>query len=590
MIYREWILSIMFITALLNAQSQLQPALIEPNFIDVRSIGMGGTGVAGAKGSSSLFLNPALIGALDKISITGGVRMNFGTIQDEYIEDLYKLNNGKYETGFLPNVKLNHLSFGIPFIIPKSPVTIGIGIGYHTGYDFSRTQSFDTKTVTSEIKEKHKFRGGLHTISPNIAIGIKEMFFAGISFHKSIASKATLIVESEKKYLNTLDKYEEEYSANGNAFYVSFGAAVRPIPNLSIGMGVTPKFEWEFEDFEYLYEDDSVVIEQESSMETEFTIPTHFSFGIEYQVIPQLIFAAEYQSRAFNNMEIDGDDIDIDNGFCFRFGTEVIAGVVPIRVGFFAQSVASGDVDSVNDYTDDKPITVLGATCGVGVPIQMVSLDLGFQWNHYKQEIRDYALMGIGTKYYERSANRFRVDLGISVDIKAPKLNKGSSVGVSQPASKAVVTTPSPQATPSSNPVQTTPSVKTSSQSVPVTQPVQTTPTVTTNSPTTPVTQPVQSTPAITVNYDSVQSPQPTEKLTEDSWDFPSSSSALKTPEANATTQTSQSLTIGSEVRIITNTDKEFKGVLVEESTDAYLLDINGNKITLYKDVVKTIE
>jgi hypothetical protein len=49
-------------------------------------------------------------------------------------------------------------------------------------------------------------------------------------------------------------------------------------------------------------------------------------------------------------------------------------------------------------------------------------------------------------------------------------------------------------------------------------------------------------------------------------------------------------LKIGTPTTIITNTDKEFSGTLVNESTNKYVLDVNGNKLDIFKNTVKDIQ
>lgn len=48
-------------------------------------------------------------------------------------------------------------------------------------------------------------------------------------------------------------------------------------------------------------------------------------------------------------------------------------------------------------------------------------------------------------------------------------------------------------------------------------------------------------------------------------------------------------LSIGSPATITLNTEKEFSGILVNESENKYVLDVNGSRLDFYKNVVKDI-
>lgn len=574
----KWILCLIFIPivpVLISAQldpndyaEELLHRLI-PNFVGIRNLGMGGTGVAGTRGSAALFTNPSLLATMEDMSIMGGLRLKFGLIENEYQDDLAKLNDVKYKTGLTPPyVSLNHLSFGIPFRIevPNVPITVAAGIGYHPSYNTGLNKFTEAKTNLYKTETKEKFRGGIRNLSPGFALGIKDMFFIGfgLNIHNINNYKGTVEIETKSTTGSTKEEYI--YEARGRAFFVTFGAAIKPIPNLSIGMRVSPGFEWELSDFEYEYKVDGETIdEQESDDEIEITVPALFCIGVEYQIIPQFALATEYQTRAFTQAEIDGDECPYDNGFAFRFGSEIMAGPVPIRLGFLLESVPSSYLNFTKltgNIEDDKPITAIGVTGGIGIPIQEIALiDFGFLWGFYKREEKRTSVTGSGTKTYDYKENQFSFDLGLTFNIPGPKFGTAPSTTTTTIIAPPLGT-PVRQPVPTTQPIQTTPAP----QPVPLTEPIETAP-LTEPVETTPLTEPVETAPLTEPDEETT----PEETTPEETWE-------QQTPE------------IGTHVYITTDTGQEFRGKLLEDNPSAYVIDIEGNRITVYKNIVNTIE
>ena len=175
--------------ALLYGMANSQPSptsLMAPYRVpaseDVRNNGMGGTGVVGTQGANAIFTNPALLGALDKTSIQVGSRMTLGFISDKYYEYMAQQAGLTFSESHPLHIKLTNISFAIPFVIPNSPVTLSAGIGYNTAYDLGFSINYSDVSET----DKYRFHGGINVLSPALAIGIMDKFFAGFAINSTI--------------------------------------------------------------------------------------------------------------------------------------------------------------------------------------------------------------------------------------------------------------------------------------------------------------------------------------------------------------------------------------------------------------------
>jgi hypothetical protein len=314
----------------------------------------------------------------------------------------------------------------------------------------------------------------LNTISPTIAFSLFDDRIAfGISANSSAGTVgAHYTSESYSKEYNTLlGMYDiEEENTEGTitietqAYYYSLGGAGRPVENLTIGMAVTPPFTWEWKEITSEIEGDYSVRENgmeldttyeetdEENLDWKISIPTQFSLGVEYRIIPSLAVAAEFQTRLFNSFEVELDDgtnieKELDDGFCMRVGVEALAGSVPLRGGVFIESVPLSEYDADNGEYIDDPITSYGGTAGVGIPIGIVRIDLGavYRFTHNENNYIDIDDdMNISYKKYDYLMHRFALHGGLAINIPASFARPASTIisspdlSVESPASTAV--------------------------------------------------------------------------------------------------------------------------------------------------------
>ncbi len=519
-----------------------------PNISDIRSAGMGKTGVAGTKNSNALFTNPSLLGALENISIIGAARCQFGMINDDKMIDSVNQINSipnmsfQYDNAnFPPYFSLNGLGFGIPLRIEKSkiPVTIGIALGYRPSYDYgsSSTVEYKIQNDTSVVQEKGKIvtknRGGHRTLSAGFGVGINDRFFIGTSVNFCVAPNQTQ--KSEKNIeTNQGESNESEISEyKGKGVYATIGMAVKPVPTFSIGMRVSPYLNMTFSDYSFERIVDNETIEEiEDVKEYDVKYPVLFTTGIEWQIIPRLAIAAEFQTRTYSFIEIELEELKMDNGYCFRAGSELLAGIVLARLGFSIETVTDADekviVTSGNPQIvkDDKPNLVFGPTLGVSVPIgENVVIDFAGGYDFLRKERKGFSPLDTGIISYEADAHNFQVDLGVTINFDGIVFGN---------AKRAVKPVPAPKQAPK------------------------------------PPTAPQPQEPARKIEEPVVQEQEPAFE-------------ADPLPPEPVSK-------VGSQVTITTDDGKTVYGVLVRETDTVYEIDSSGEKITIYKGIVTSIE
>lgn len=430
---------------------------IVPNTVDIRSIGMGKTEVAANSGSNALFTNPSLLALQEKGSIKLGSALHIGFFKDESIDQISDLYDTEVKYGYKPSFKFTNISFSLPFHIqtPSVPISFAFGTGYQNAIDLSFTQYNEQEQQGTNGKiynnYKTKYTGGLNTITPGFSFGVLDRISAGISFNigfGNMKSKST----SEYKTISGKEENETIITATGKAFYPTFGISGKPLQNMTIGLSISPSYEWEWDDIEREIEDD----EGDESYDLEggeFTLPPKFSIGMEYQITPKFSFAIEYQSRPFNSFEFDADGLqgardlgsfeshidsmDLKNGHVLHVGTEILAGKAPLRFGFFLEPYAITDdelTNSGNTRYDETPNYLMGGTFGLGIPIgEAAFIDAAAQYGRLKTTHESFNTNARKTKYDEIH-HLIRVDLGVKIALPSINIKKAASAGTTSPS------------------------------------------------------------------------------------------------------------------------------------------------------------
>jgi hypothetical protein len=537
--------------AVLWAQPDFEEILarLMPHVVDPASAGMGRVGLAGPISSNAMFANPSLMALMDSAQASVGGRMHYGFVNDEYMDEYAKMNDQKIEYGYRPSGKFTHASGTVPFIIdlPAFPLSLAAGLGYHNEYDFSFSTFSNSKEDDTKQESVTKYRGGLNVLSIGLGIGLGNYGAFGITFNPSIGSKLRDIYHMDAESDFGDYEYDSKGKTSMKAFFVNLGFSGRPFQNtaagtMTLGMMVRPGFTVDVDEYEWEEEenDDGTISsdDDEMDLDVEMNVPAIFGFGLHWQVTPVFSWATEIQTRPFDDLEIDddGDDIKLglDNGIAFRTGFEVKAGPVPIRAGFFLEHIGLGSDDdskSSDKLYDEGPEKILGATLGTGIPIKVGCIDIGLTYAFLNKEDRRRNLSAATTTYknYSYQEHHLFMNAGVSINIPAPRFSTSGSAAQSAPAAAPAAVVPAAPA---------------------------------------PAPEPIQQEPAYNA-YPATTTP---------AYDNDSESGA---PSAAPS---------GRTVQITTTSNQVYTGTLVSETDTYYIVDMDGNQVTLYKDVVQSIE
>lgn len=440
---------------------------LSPNLSHIRSFSMGKTGVANTSNCNALFTNPGLLGKMDKINVLGSARGRFGIISDEKTEDSVDIIdetpylNCQYSSNNIPPVfGLNGLSVGIPFRIEKYniPFIIGVAVGYKPTYEFGfkNTTEYKFQNDTSVAQQRAtietKARGGHRTLSTGIGFGINDLVYLGFSLNFSIATAQSYNIESLIKTNQGKSEITVNTKYNCKGFYSTFGFGISPIQSLMIGLRFSHPMNMTFYDFEYeMIEDNITINEYTDEKEYEVRFPALFSAGVSWQPLDILTLALEYQTRAYAGIEIESDELELENGFCVRIGSELIIRSIPLRLGFSLESINNPSDKVVNVggipqvLRDDNLNLQFGPTLGASVPIgDKLTIDAAVGYDFFRKErIR----LDTTTTSFNSDLHNIKIDLGITLNFDGLffKNGKKSSYKKEQPKTNVDQLSPEPE-------------------------------------------------------------------------------------------------------------------------------------------------
>jgi hypothetical protein len=320
----------------------------------------------------------------------------FGTIKDESAEDYYD----SYDCKYSPDVKLNHLSFSMPYQAQGSSSKLYLGVGYQTYLDFGIKQKEKRSSSWSgDVEETTDVSGGLNTLTLAGATSIQDKYFIGAAFNKSVLGE----IESVQEWEYDESKYKTTTSMEYSGSFFTIGGLARLNPELTVGVMYRSGFEWDGDKEKVKEYEDGELTDSSDNKAEDLTIPSVMGFGVEYELSPGTIVVGELQTRPFSDYEFDGEEFDLDNGYCYRAGIELKNIVPTIRVGVFSDAIMD------TDDGDESPISLMGLTGGLGFSLGTIDLDTAFEYGTYSQEDSD------GDKYQEH-LYRFRVSARVKLE------------------------------------------------------------------------------------------------------------------------------------------------------------------------------
>ena len=334
---------------------------------DNRSIAMGKTAITTARGSSAIFSNPSILATFSEPQLQVGGKLLYGTIADEAASERADYH---YEARYSPFPSRSYVAFAMPYRLPDTQLKLVLGVGYQRNEGLKwESEGAWSKEEWSESKGKivnvrvtsnatGRIRGRLSTLTPGIALNFQNKYFFGAALNRTIGK---IIYSNEIIRSDGHRKIDAE--TEQSALFLRFGAFAEVTPELSVSLMYRPEFEHEPGDSILKEYYNGELYTERSQGGVELTVPAVWGIGAAYKVSPELVVAAEVQSRPFSDIQWSRDIEDqpiIDDGFNFAVGAEYLGSAYPVRLGAFQ------DVVAFADENDTTPVNLVGITAGIG--------------------------------------------------------------------------------------------------------------------------------------------------------------------------------------------------------------------------------
>ena len=246
--------------------------IFEPEIIDARAEALGKTSILSSTGANFIFNNPAMLSNLKSKNIQISCRSIFGKteIKSEYDDEEYKTENE-----FKFHIKLNGLSFGMPYaLFHNKDIKFGFGIGYRTYYDWGFNKHSKSSGDYSDDYDLN-FHGGLNVLVLGGGINNKEKLYGGIAISFPFLSNVSSEYEDDE------DNEKSDGSLKGTFFTLS-GAYVLN-EKITFGIRLRTGFELEYENSYDM-----------GWYGMDFGIPSELGLAVEYKPKTNLKLYAEY--------------------------------------------------------------------------------------------------------------------------------------------------------------------------------------------------------------------------------------------------------------------------------------------------------
>jgi hypothetical protein len=210
------------------------------------------------------------------------------TDEKKEVNYVYSEWTDDYEEKYPFHMKINHLSFAMPYQIEGSPVSTTFAIGYRTYYDMGYNYFWESSENDSDEGTTINNHGGLNTLTFGGGIGYLDKFYGGIAINIGILGDTS----SEYEETNYGDDYESEGSIKGS--FITLGATYNATPKLSFGFTYRPGFDVEIEDE---YDDYDYYYDKSNTEKYDITVPGLFAVSSSYKMSDAFKFIVEYQKE-----------------------------------------------------------------------------------------------------------------------------------------------------------------------------------------------------------------------------------------------------------------------------------------------------
>ena len=382
-----------FILFTLFLLSQVSWAQLEsPLLGGSRAYSMGGVYTATNYGAEALLGNPGGLGLLSQAQVIVGGRMTvLGTssMEEDYYKDIQNYKNYEYKYGINPKFLNAGVAFPINLANFKNKL-VG-AVGYRTFYDFASKVNIEgTDSFDAKFEETDKIKGLINVLSFGFGTSFSDNLSFGVSYNIPMLSGYKFESEATVKSAYATNKYEKEseYDVAGTHF-MQLGCIAQLTNNLSLGIAYLTSHKYKLEEGKTTEKTDGQITYESDLADERWEFPSRYSIGIAYRMGSDLLLAAEYQNRPWEDVEIDGDELYyLESGGSYRIGFEYGSGLL-IRGGFLSERIPDFDVD-------EDPVNVNSLTGGVGYKTGNIVIDLGAA---YTFKAFDYVMAS--SKYYE---------------------------------------------------------------------------------------------------------------------------------------------------------------------------------------------
>ncbi len=319
-----------------------------PKFGSTRALSMGGVTIASGAGADAFSGNPGGLARTDEIQIftTSAVQVWGKTRSDYLLKPLYQLKNGGIVFPLLPS---------------NRNISFAGAIGYRSFYDCDRKMKSEYYTNAST--------GLVDVLSMGVGVALSKVGSFGLLFHVPV--RTTYTYQWETIYYEYEHIYEGDVSSST---IIQFGGIIDLTSKWLIGFTSLLNHNYSVDVWDIHYPEFTLYSEK---LEMVWTC----DFGMAYSLKPDLLIAADIQSRPWERVRVNGQKIsDMKSGNAYRIGIEW--GHQPVvRAGYAL------DILPILDSEGD-PVDMNQVAAGLGFRFSMLMIDLGlsYQFDHIHKE------------------------------------------------------------------------------------------------------------------------------------------------------------------------------------------------------------
>ncbi len=294
----------------------------------VRSLSMGGTGVAMRDNSAIYFVNPSSYSSIDTTSFLFDFGMDYSIID---------LSNGtsKYRSD---DMNFNHLMIGFPLAKGWGVAAglVPVSNGYYSLSESIKNGDPGYDPLTGEMISVHKGSGGLSNFFLGTGINITKNFSVGANFNVLFGQMDRVNQFDFADFVNTFGQYySEKLKINGVNFDYGgqYRAAFKKDYFFTAGFSMTPAKKY-WSDLEKIsvryssystsaYSPDTLNYSNTSSKDST-KLPSTIRFGVAFGKKDKFVATIDYVASNWANAIIHGSTGYLANSKSWLFGAEYI--------------------------------------------------------------------------------------------------------------------------------------------------------------------------------------------------------------------------------------------------------------------------